>query len=90
MILDHDDEYASRSAGILSISLKTGCSRYSLRIWVKQHETHTGKRDGRTTAERDCIKEVVRENRQLHGANAIMKKASSYFAQTEIDRPFRK
>lgn len=51
MVLDHEEEYASRSAAILSISQKVGCSQDSLRIWVKQHETDTGKRDGMTTAE---------------------------------------
>ncbi|MBM7068283.1 hypothetical protein IU397_11875 [Actibacterium sp. 188UL27-1] len=84
---------------ILSISQKVGCSRDSLRIWVKQHETDTGKRDGLTTAERDRIKELERENRQLREANEILKKgepmvretlANAYFAQAELDRPFRK
>ena len=81
MVLDHESEYASRSAAILSISQKVGCSRDSLRIWVKQHET---------TTERDRIKELERENRQLRQANEILKKASAYFAQAELDRPFRK
>ena len=85
-----EEEYASRSAAILSISQKVGCSRDSLRIWVKQHETDTGKRDGMTTAERDRIKELERENRQLRQANEILKKASAYFAQAELDRRFRK
>jgi transposase-like protein len=90
MVLDHETEYASRSAAILSISQKVGCSRDSLRIWVKQHETDTGQRDGATSAERDRIKELERENRQLRQANEILKKASAYFAQAELDRPFRK
>ena len=90
MVLDYESEYASRSAAILSISQKVGCSRDSLRIWIKQHETDTGKRDGVTTAERDRIKELERENRQLRQANEILKKASAYFAQAELDRPFRK
>lgn len=90
MVLDHEGEYASRSAAILSISQKVGCSRDSLRIWVKQHEADTGKRDGVTTAERERIKELERENRQLRQANEILKKASAYFAQAELDRPFRK
>ena len=59
-------------------------------IWVKQHETDTGKRDGVTSVERDRIKELERENRQLRQANEILKKASAYFAQAELDRPFRK
>ena len=90
MVLDHESEYASRSAAILSISQKFGCSKDSLRIWVKQHETDTGKRSGMTTVERDRIKELERENRQLRQANEILKKASAYFAQAELDRPFRK
>jgi len=103
LVLDHESEYASRSAAILSISQKVGCSRDSLRIWVKQHETNTGKRDGLTTVERERIKELERENRQLRQANEILKKASAYFAPalaharhtlprsgTELDRPFRK
>jgi len=90
LVLDHESAYASRSAAILSISQKVGCSRDSLRIWVKQHETDTGKRDGLTTSERDRIRELERENRQLRQANEILKKASAYFAQAELDRPFRK
>jgi len=90
MVLDHESEYASRSAAILSILQKVGCSRDSLRIWVKQHETDIGKRGGMTTTERDRIRELERENRQLRQANEILKKASAYFAQAELDRPFRK
>ncbi len=90
MVLDHEEECASISAAILSISQKVGCGRDSMRIWVKQHETDTGKGDGMTTAERDRIKELERENRQLRQANEILKKASAYFAQAELDRPFRK
>lgn len=85
MVSDHDAEYASRSAAILLISQKVGCSSDSLSIWVKQHETDTGKREGMTTAERDRIKELERENRQLRQANEILCKASA-----ELDRPFRK
>lgn len=87
MVLDHEKEYASRSAAILSISQKVGCSRDSLRIWVKQRETNTGKREGVTTAERDRIKELERENRQLRQANEILKKASAYFAQADTRPP---
>lgn len=53
MVLDHESEYPSRSAAILSVSKKVGRSRDSLRIWIKQHETDTGKRAGVTTAELD-------------------------------------
>lgn len=61
--LDHENEYTSRSAALLSISQKVACSRDRLRIWVKQHETDIGNRDGLTTTERDRIKELERENR---------------------------
>ncbi len=84
MVLDHGSEYRSRSAAISSVSQKVGCSRDSLRIWIKQHETDSGLRGGITTAERDRIKELERENRQLRQANEILKKASAYFAQAEI------
>ena len=84
MCLEHESEYRSRSAAISSVSQKVGCSRDSLRSWVKQHETDTGKRDGLTTAERDRIKELERENRQLRQANEILKKASAYFAPALI------
>ena len=90
MVLDHESEYRSRSAAISSVSQKVGCSRDSLRIWIKQHETDSGTRGGMTTAERDRIRELERENRQLRQANEILKKASAYFAQAELDRPFRK
>ena len=90
MVLDHESEYRSRSAAISPVLQKVGCSRDSLRIWIKQHETDCGLRGGMTTAERDQIKELERENRQLRQANEILKKASAYFAQAELDRPFRK
>lgn len=83
MVLDHEKEYRSRSAAILPISQKVGCSRDSLRIWVKQHETDTGQRDGLTTLERDRIKELERENRQLRQANEILKKASALTSSLE-------
>ena len=90
MVLDHESEYASRSAAILSISQKAGYSRDSMRIWVKQHETDACRRDGVTTTDRDRIEELEREIRQLRQANEILKKTSAYFGQVELDRPFRK
>ncbi|PXW80516.1 transposase [Ruegeria sp. P4] len=71
MVLDHESEYASGSATKCSISQKVGCSRDGLRVWVKQHETDTGNRDNVTTAEWDRVKELKRENRQLHKVNEI-------------------
>ena len=61
MVLDHEGEYRSRSVAISSVSQKVGCSRDSLRIWIKQHETDSGLRGGMTTVERDRIKELERE-----------------------------
>lgn len=58
LVLDRETEYASRSAAILSIPQKVGCSKDSLRIWVEHHETDTGVGDGLTTAERDRIKDA--------------------------------
>ncbi|MCL4168043.1 UNVERIFIED_CONTAM: hypothetical protein GTU68_056837, partial [Idotea baltica] len=75
---------------IKSIALKIGCGADTLRTWVRRAETDSGLRDGITTAERDRIKALERENRQLRQANEILKKASAYFAQAELDRPFRK
>ena len=69
---------------------KIGCGPDTLRAWVRRAETDSGRRDGVTTAERDRIKALERENRQLRQANEILKKASAYFAQAELDRPFRK
>ena len=66
-------------SNLVDFSRQVGCSRDSLRIWVKQHETDTGKRDGVTTAERDRIKELERENRQLRQANEILKKGKTIF-----------
>lgn len=68
----------------MSIAQKVGCSRDSLHIWVKQHETDTGKHDGLTAVEKERIKELERENQQLRQANEILKKASAYFAQAEL------
>ena len=85
MVLDHENEYASRSAAILSISQKVGCSTDSLRLWVKPHKRDTGKRDGVTTAERDRIKERERENRQLRQANENLKKGESIFRHCSED-----
>lgn len=85
MVLDHESEYQSRSAAISSISQKVGCSRDSLRIWIKQHETDSGLRGGMTTAERDRIKELERENRQLRQANEILKKGETIFRHWSED-----
>ena len=90
MVFEHQGEFDSQSAAIKSIAPKIGCGPDTLRAWVRRAETDSGRRDGVTTAERDRIKALERENRQLRQANEILKKASAYFAQAELDRPFRK
>jgi transposase len=86
MVLEHEEEYSSQWAAIESISEKFGCRSETLRRWVRQAERDTGRREGRTTDERERIKELERENRELKRANEILRKASAYFAQAELDR----
>ena|SRR5436190_6482262 len=86
MVLEHREEHASRWATIKSISEKLGCAPETLRIWVAQSERDQGRRPGLTTDERQRLKDLERENFELRRANEILKKASAYFAQAELDR----
>ena len=86
MVQEHGSEYPSQWAAISSIAGKLGCTRETLRRWVRQAERDTGQRPGLTTEERTRLKELERENRELRRANEILKKASAYFAQAELDR----
>ena len=86
MVLEHAEEYDSKWAAIRSIAEKLGCAAETLRSWVRQAERDTGKRPGLTTDERKRLKELERENFELRRANEILKKASAYFAQAELDR----
>ena len=86
MVLDHESEYNSRWAAVKSIASKIGCSAEVLRKWVQQAETDQGLRPGLTTDERKRLKELERENFELRRANEILRKASAYFAQAELDR----
>lgn len=90
MVVEHAAEYASQWAAIESIAGKMGCTAETLRRWVRQSERDTGARPGLTTAEADRIKTLERENRELRQANEILRKASAYFAQAELDRPFKR
>jgi transposase len=81
MVFEHQSEFDSPSAAIKSIAPKIGCGPDTLRAWVRRAETDSDRRDAVTTAERDRIKALERENRQLRQANEILKKASAYFAQ---------
>jgi len=89
MVLEHREEYDSRWAAIKSIAEKIGCSAEALRNWVVQAERDQGKRPGLTTDERARLKQLERENFELRRANEILKKASAYFAQAELDRRAR-
>ena len=89
MVLEHQNEHSSQWAAIESISAKFGCTGETLRRWVRQTERDQGKRAGPTTAETERIKQLERENRELRQANEILRKASAYFAQAELDRRFK-
>ena len=86
MVLDHEGEYDSQWAAITSIAEKIGCTPETLRKWVRRAETDTGRRPGLTTEERERLKALEKENRELRRANEILRKASAYFAQAELDR----
>ena len=90
LVMEHRDDYQSEAAGLSAIAGKLGCSPDSLRTWVRQTQRDGGERPGPTSAEIARIKELERENRELRQAKEILKKASAYFAQAELDRPFRK
>lgn len=89
MVLDHQNEHGSQWAAIGSIAGKFGCTSETLRRWVRQTERDQGKRPGPTTSETERIKALERENRELRQANEILRKASAYFAQAELDRRFK-
>ena len=82
-------EHPSRWATILSIAAKIGCTGQTLNAWVKQAERDTGRRPGPTTEMAARLKALERENRELRQANEILRKASAYFAQAELDRRFK-
>jgi transposase len=86
MVLDHQGEHASQWAAIGSIAAKMGCTAETLRKWVRQAERDQGRRAGLTSTERDRLKELERENRELKRANEILRKASAFFAQAELAR----
>ena len=86
MVLDHQAEHGSQWSTIRSVAEKLGCTSETLRRWVRQHERDAGVRAGLTTDERVRLKDLERENRELKRANEILRKASAYFAQAELDR----
>src|SRR5580704_596091 len=86
MVLEHEREHESRWAATCSIASKMGCTPETLRKWVLQAERDTGKAAGLTTTERERMKALERENRELKRANEILRTASAFFAQAELDR----
>ncbi len=86
MVLEHQEEYESQWAAVSSIAAKIGCTAETLRKWVRQSEHDLGLRAGLSTDERERLKALERENRELKRANEILRKASAYFAQAELDR----
>ena len=89
MVFDHQTEHGSQWAN-MSIASKIGCTAETLRSWVRQAERDAGQRAGLTADERERIKALEREVRELRQANEILRKASAYFAAAELDRPFKK
>ena len=90
MLLEHEGEHPSRWAAIMSISAKIGCTAQTLNEWVKKVEVDSGRKPGLTTDMAAKLKALERENRELRQANEILRKASAYFAQAELDRPFKR
>ena len=86
MVFDAKDQYPSQWAAIESIAGKIGCTAETLRRWVRQGERDGGVREGPTTVEMQRVKELEREVRELRKANEILKLASAFFAQAELDR----
>ena len=86
MVFERASEYRSQWEAICWIAAKIGCSSETLRQWVRRAEVETGRRGGVTGDERARLKELEREKRELRRANEILRKASAYFAQAELDR----
>jgi len=86
MVFEHQETHESQWAAIESIASKIGCTPETLRNWVRRTETDQGHRQGMSSSDRERLKQLERENRELKRANEILRKASAYFAQAELDR----
>ena len=86
MVFEHQAEYDSQWSALNSIAGKIGCTAETLRKWVRRAERDQGLREGLTTSDRERLKALERENRELKRANEILRKASAFFAQAELDR----
>ena len=89
MELDHESEHPSRWAAISSIAGKIGCSPHTLLEWVKKSDRDSGRAPGVPSDVAANLKALERENRELRQANEILRKASAYFAQAELDRRYK-
>ena len=89
LVFEAKDQHASEWAAIVSIAAKIGCTAETLRRWVRRHQRDTGQREGLPTPERDRLKALEREVRELRKANEILRLASAFFAQAELDRRFK-
>ena len=90
MVLENEANYKSRSQAIASISEKFGCSRDTLRGWANKQQIESGEREGMTQSERDELKVLKRENKELKQANEILRKASAFFAAADLDRQLKR
>jgi transposase len=90
LVLEHQAEYESQWAAMESVAQKIGCTAETLRKWVRQTERDQGLRPGLSTDERERLKALERENKELRRANEILKTASAFFAQAELDRRLKK
>ena len=86
MVREQRGQYDSEWAAIVSIAGKIGCKAETLRLWVRQDERDSGQRAGTTTEQNEELKRLKRENAELKRANEILRKASAFFAQAELDR----
>jgi transposase len=90
LVQQHQGDHPSEWAAITSIAAKIGCTAETLRAWLRQAERNSGQRAGMTSDDRDRLRALERENRELRQANEILRKASAYFAQAELDRRFKR
>jgi transposase len=90
LVFDHEADHPSRWTAISSIAAKIGCSAHTLHEWVKKAEVDTGMRAGLSSDMAEKMKALERENRELRQANEILRKASAYSAQAELDRPLKR
>ena len=90
MLREHAGEYPTRWSAVESIAAKIGCSAQTLHDWTKKAEVGAGQRPGLPSDVAEKLRALERENRELRQANEILRKASAYFAQAELDRPFKR